>query len=85
MILKDATSKYHQSRSEQCIINGIRANRRSFTSVCGIGVRAYDDIGHTGVAKGGGSWLGLTDDETNGVNFDILTLVDCHILVQGLI
>ena len=24
MILKDATSKYHQSRSEQCIINGIR-------------------------------------------------------------
>jgi hypothetical protein len=25
----------------------------------------YDDTGHTGMAKRGGSWLGLTDEDTS--------------------
>jgi hypothetical protein len=57
------------------VTSGIRANPRSFTSVCGLGGSgiwrmahvgpewshgmAYDDTRHTDVAKRGGSWIGV--------------------------
>jgi hypothetical protein len=44
---------------------------------------AYDDTRHTNVAKRGGSWIG--EDRRGGVDCDILSPVDGHILAQVLI
>jgi hypothetical protein len=60
---------------EQGVISGIRADPRAFTGVCGLGGSgiwrmahvglewshgmSYDDTRHTGVAKRGGSWIGV--------------------------
>jgi hypothetical protein len=34
-------SKYRRSRSGRGVTSGIRADPRSFTGVCGLGVRVY--------------------------------------------
>jgi hypothetical protein len=49
---------------------------------------AYDDTGHTYVAKRGGSWLGVDrrgHQSSKGVDCDILAPGDGDILAQGLI
>jgi hypothetical protein len=35
-----AKSMYHQSGSRQGVTNGIRADPRGFTDMCGLGIRA---------------------------------------------
>jgi hypothetical protein len=49
---------------------------------------AYDDTGHTDMAKRGDFWLGVDRRQlrfSKGVDCDILASVDGDILAQGLI
>ena len=68
-------SKYRRPRSGRGVTNGIRADPRDFTGVCGLGGSGiwhmvhvgpewlhdmtYDDTRHTDVTKRRGSWPGV--------------------------
>jgi hypothetical protein len=78
------------------VTNGIRADPRSFTSVCGLGVRVYGawrmwaQSGHMAWhmrtldtqtwLRGEVTGLGLTDEDIG-----LLRLVDCVILAPGMV
>jgi hypothetical protein len=80
----------------QGVTSGIEADPRGFMGVCGLGGSgiwrmvhvglewshgiAYDDTRHRDVAKRGGSWIGVTDEDVG-----LLRGVDCDILAPGMV
>jgi hypothetical protein len=91
MVIEATRSKYHRSVSERGVTNGIRADPRGFTDVCGLGVRVYG-ASRMWARSGHMAWhmttldiqtwprgevpgLGLTDEDIG-----LLRGVDCDIL-----